>query len=127
LPDGIDLKINGYCIVPRSIHPVTGLPYTWGDTRAIAVMPGSLRALLRAPVQRRTPPRADQTSDGAGLVRSVREAKPGKRHDILVWASYRARDTGILEQIATDLISASAESGHDGTDARRVVESVGRS
>jgi hypothetical protein len=29
LPEGIDLKINGYCIVPPSIHPATGLPYRW--------------------------------------------------------------------------------------------------
>lgn len=29
LPKGIDLKINGYCIVPPSLHPVTGQPYRW--------------------------------------------------------------------------------------------------
>jgi hypothetical protein len=29
LPKGIDLKVNGYCIVPPSIHPATGQPYRW--------------------------------------------------------------------------------------------------
>jgi hypothetical protein len=47
---GIDLKVNGYCIVPPSIHPATGSPYWW-DTHPVADMPHGLRELLR-PVPR---------------------------------------------------------------------------
>jgi len=42
LPQGIDLKVNGYCIVPPSIHPATGLPYRW-ESREPAALPYSFR------------------------------------------------------------------------------------
>jgi hypothetical protein len=46
LPEGIDLKASGYCIVPPSIHPATGLPYRWED-HPVASLPYRLRELLR--------------------------------------------------------------------------------
>ena len=36
LPKGVDLKANGYCIMPPSIHPATGQPYRWQDEDAPA-------------------------------------------------------------------------------------------
>ena len=48
LPDGIDLKANGYCIVPPSIHPATGQPYRW-EQHPVAAIPPRLRALLLPP------------------------------------------------------------------------------
>lgn len=44
---GLDLKVGGrgYCVVPPSPHPATGLPYRW-DLRPIVEVPGWLRRLL---------------------------------------------------------------------------------
>ena len=38
LPTGVDLKVNGYCIVPPSLHPATFQPYRW-DQRPAAELP----------------------------------------------------------------------------------------
>jgi hypothetical protein len=54
LPEGIDLKANGYCIVPPSIHPATGLPYMWID-HPFASLPYRLRELLRPHSHRSEP------------------------------------------------------------------------
>jgi hypothetical protein len=54
LPEGIDLKINGYMIMPPSIHPATGLPYRWED-HPVASLPSRLRELL-APRRNRSEP-----------------------------------------------------------------------
>jgi Bifunctional DNA primase/polymerase, N-terminal len=45
LPKGIDLKKNGYCIVPPSIHPATSQPYRW-EMHEPAILPYRLRELL---------------------------------------------------------------------------------
>jgi hypothetical protein len=54
LGDGIDLKTHaGYCVLPTSIHPDSGRPYTWDDPAApIVAMPLWLAELLR-PERRR--------------------------------------------------------------------------
>jgi hypothetical protein len=126
LPAGIDLKDGGkgYCIMPPSIHPATGLPYVW-ETHPIAVMPGSLRALLRRPRAAYIGPSGGDKS-GTGLIRTVRDAEPGKRHGALLWAANRAHDDGILDELADKLIAASIESGHDERDAETTVWSVMR-
>jgi hypothetical protein len=151
LPDGIDLKVGGkgYVILPPSIHPVTGLPYEW-EVHPIAAAPGSLRALLRAPVRtchrcghaphgteqcQGTKPYATQPCEcrpsggarsGAGLIRTVRESKPGNRNKPLYVAARRARDLGILDKIEGDLLAASIASGHDAHTAQRTIESARR-
>jgi hypothetical protein len=126
LPDGIDLKTSsGYVIIPPSIHPATGQPYTW-ETHPIANMTPGLLRILKAPEQPvLIGPGRDKT--GAGLIRAVREGEPGERHGVLVWAAFRALEGGILDKIEGDLFAASIASGHDSTDARRVIESVRRS
>lgn len=124
LPEGIDLKVNGYCIVPPSIHPATGMPYRW-DERPVAPLPPRLRLLLcppPQPVQTFT----SNTKNGSGLIRKVAEATEGKRHDVLLWASFRARDDGILDDITDDLIAAAVSTGETETNARRTVASVRR-
>jgi hypothetical protein len=66
--------------------------------------------------------------DGAGLVRTVAEANEDDRHDALVWASYRARNDGILREITEELVAAAvAAGGETETSARRLVASVRRS
>jgi hypothetical protein len=45
---------------------------------------------------------------------------------VLVWAAFRARDDGILDQIADQLIAASVSTGETETSARRTIASVQR-
>jgi len=48
LPDGCDIKTSaGYCVLPPSIHPDSGQPYSWLDERAPVSAPGWLVDLLR--------------------------------------------------------------------------------
>jgi hypothetical protein len=124
LPQGIDLKVNGYCIVPPSIHPTTGQPYRW-STSDVAPLPHRLHELLRLVPQ----PIRTYTStikNGSGLIRKVATATNGTRHDVLVWAAFRARDDGILNDIADDLIAAAASTGETEASARRTIASVQR-
>ncbi|HKH83320.1 MAG TPA: hypothetical protein VKA25_06535, partial [Gemmatimonadales bacterium] len=107
------------------IHPATGLPYRW-DERPVAEMPPRLRLLLcppPQPVQTFT----SNTKNGSGLIRTVAEAPERTRHNVLVWAAFRARDDGILDEITDDLVAAAvAAGGETETSARRVVASVRR-
>jgi hypothetical protein len=124
LPDGIDLKANGYCIVPPSIHPATGQPYRW-EHHPVAALPPKLRELL---CPRPQPVHTfSDTKNGSGLIRTVAEAEERSRHNTLVWASFRARDDGILDQIAEELVAAAvAAGGETESSARRVIASVRR-
>jgi hypothetical protein len=123
LPKGIDLKVNGYCIVPPSIHPATGQPYRWKQ-HPVPAIPPKLRELLRpAPQPVHT---FGDTKNGSGLIRAVAEAKEGDRHDVLVWAAFRARDDGILDQMADELTAASVSTGYPETSARNTIASVRR-
>jgi hypothetical protein len=125
LPEGIDLRIGGkhYCIMPPSIHPATGQPYRW-EQHPAAMLPARLRKLLMpAPQPVHT---FSGTGNGAGLIREVAAAQEGKRHDLLVWASFKARDGGILDQITEDLVAASVSTGYPEISARRTIASVRR-
>jgi hypothetical protein len=124
LPDGIDLKVNGYCIMPPSLHPATKQPYTW-ELHDFAPLPASLQELLR-PAER-----PSYVSNGSrnrsGLVRKVAEAQNGNRHNALVWSCFRARDDGILDELANELVAAAvAAGGESEASARGVVASVRR-
>jgi hypothetical protein len=123
-PVGIDLKINGYMIMPPSRHPATGQPYRW-EHRAVASLPPKLQALLR-PKPQPVQTFGDGAKNGSGLIRAVAEAREGSRHDVLVWASFRALDDGILEEIVDDLIAASVSTGETESKARSTVASVRR-
>ncbi|MEP7021165.1 MAG: bifunctional DNA primase/polymerase [Pseudonocardiales bacterium] len=52
LPAGVDLKLSGYCIVPPSIHPASGMPYTWGARRLRTCRPGRSKSCARPSDQR---------------------------------------------------------------------------
>jgi hypothetical protein len=56
LPEGLDLKTSsGYCVVPPSIHPATGQPYTWVQA-PMADPPSWMVDLLRPEVATPPPP-----------------------------------------------------------------------
>ncbi len=125
LPAGVDLKKNGCCIVPPSIHPVTGQPYRW-EHHPAAAPPYTLRDLLRPP------PRPVQTFNGsgptsaAGLLRTVAEAPVGERNKILFWAACRAVEKCILDDLEGDLIKAAVAAGETEVKARRTIASARR-
>ena len=84
LPAGIDLKLGGrgYCILPPSIHPVTGQPYRWESGEPV-IMPARLQELL-TPASKPIYRRSDgvvPTSDG--LLRTVAQTPVGSRNNAL--------------------------------------------
>jgi hypothetical protein len=123
LPEGIDLKANGYCILPPSIHPATGQPYRW-EERAPATVPSRLQELLRpAPRPVRTY-RSVITGSSAGLIRTVAGAPDRQRNKVLFWASCRAVESGLIDRIADELIAAAVSNGLPELEARRTVASA---
>jgi hypothetical protein len=126
LPTGIDLRAGGkhYVILPPSLHPVTGKPYTW-ELHPVATLPSLLRELLRpAPVirQRMTP----STGSGAPLLHLIQSLKDGERNRGLFWAACRATEDGILQNITEDLVSAALAVGLTEIEARRTIASAAR-
>lgn len=127
LPPGIDLKANGYCVLPPSLHPDTGRPYRWGSSETVAAMPGWLRQVVR-PAKctqlARTRLAAGQSSPDA-LVRFVAEQAPGNRNSALYWAACRLDDNGRLDDVrAGALIEAAVRAGESLDAARRTVASA---
>ena len=123
LPEGIDLKVNGYCIVPPSIHPATGLQYRWED-HPVASLPDRLRELLRPAPQPVRTHRGSSSKASAGLVRTVAGAAVGQRNRILFWASCKAAQKGVIDQIEDELVAAAVTNGLTETAARRTVASA---
>jgi hypothetical protein len=125
LPEGIDLKINGYMIMPPSIHPATGEPYRWED-HPVASLPYRLRELLRPAPQPVRTYRGGSSKASAGLVRTVANAAVGQRNRILFWASCRAAEKGLIDQIEDELVVAALTNGLTEAAARRTVASARR-
>ncbi|MGO4600084.1 bifunctional DNA primase/polymerase [Terrabacter sp. 2RAF25] len=124
LPPGIDLKTNGHCVLPPSVHPVTGRPYAW-QNGPIATLPSWLREVLRPLVPSRPAPRVIPSSGSARhLVDFVASQAPGNRNAALYWASRRALDLGVLEQTVEDFVNAAVRAGEAEVAARRTVASA---
>ena len=96
LPTGVDLKTSGgYVIIPPSVHPASGHPYTW-DLHPVAELPTALRELLRPPTQR-SRATGFQTSVTTGersvaLLRKLGQATVGERNSLLFWTACRAAE-----------------------------------
>jgi hypothetical protein len=123
LPEGIDLKVNGYCIVPPSIHPATGQPYRW-ESREPTPLPARLQELLTPPPQPVRTYRTVSTGSSAGLMRTVAGAPDRQRNKVLFWASCRAVENGLIDRIADQLIAAAVSNGLPELEARRTVASA---
>ena len=125
LPRGIDLKVNGYCIVPPSPHPATGQPYRW-DQQPGAPLPHRLRNLLRPPI---TPKRIFANSGGisSALTDWVANQPVHNRNEGLFWAACRLAENDQLDHgNAEDLVRAAMSTGLTETEARRTVASAAK-
>lgn len=124
LPAGIDLKHNGYVVVPPSIHPESGMPYVEIKRRVVR-LPDRLKELIvhTPPVKR---PAAHGDNDGKGLVEFVGKALEGNRNNALFWAACTARTEGTLPDLAEQLIEAAVKNHLSEFEARRTVASAER-
>jgi hypothetical protein len=126
VPKGIDLKLNGYMVMPPSLHPDTGQPYTWHDISPVP-LPLWLREVLRPDPPKTWNPMSPNTSHtGHGLVGVVARQEEGNRNKALYWAALRALESGVLDQIDQDLIAAAVSTGLDHTEAEHTLISARR-
>lgn len=123
MPQGIDLKTNGYMVMPPSMHPETRKPYEWIHRR-IARLPREVAALMlpRTRITRRNP----SATDPIALAVWVRTLQPGERHDGLHWAARRAHEAGVGDRGLSLLVDAAEDIGVNRREAERVVESAGK-
>lgn len=128
LPEGVDLKVNGYMIMPSSLHPATGLPYLWSSPQdlAPAFLPDAALAVLRPaprPLAVRTfvGPRG---GDGSGLVRFVANAPEGFRNKWLFWAACCVHEDGLDFKVLDDLRDAAVSIGLSETEVDNTLRSA---
>jgi hypothetical protein len=127
LPQGIDLKVRGYCIVPPSVHPATNLPYRW-EERPVAEMPAALIELLTPtptpsgswPVPATVP----TVGKLAGLLRKVAEAPDRNRNNILFWAGCRVAEANYPAEAWDALANAGRAAGLPDHEIRKAIRSA---
>ncbi len=125
VPDGVDLKANGYCILPPSVHPATGEPYRWDDVQVAALPALAASRLRRAPVPRAPAASVwDQFSDGEPLISFLDRFPVQGINNALFWAACRAVESGVIDNIADDLISRAVQLGESEHRARGTVASA---
>ncbi|WP_225732296.1 MULTISPECIES: bifunctional DNA primase/polymerase [unclassified Nocardia] len=125
---GVDIKTNtGYLVAPPSIHPC-GARYRWLNRAPIAELPDRLRDRVRAPVVSAFRQRlfgGDGTS-AEGLVRSVAQAHPGQRNNILFWAAARVFAEGREHEVLNLIIEAAEAIGLSHNEIERTIRSASR-
>ena len=122
LPKGIDLIVNGYCIMPPSLHPATGKPYTWVNSNiAAANLPSSAVQLL-TPAERRARVPGEK-GNVVGLATTVANADEGSRNELLFWAARTAHEEGASEEDFEKIVAAGLHSGLTESEVRRTVAS----
>lgn len=121
IPRGIDVKINGYMVMPPSVHPDTRQPYEWVH-REVARLPRQAAALMLP--RTRTTRRRPMAVDAVALAVWVRTLMPGERHDGLFWAASRLYEAEVGERGLTLLVDAAEDIGINRREAQRVVDSA---
>jgi hypothetical protein len=125
LPVGVDLKVNGYCVVPPSLHPATGLPYRWEIHEPVALPPHLLQMLRPKPRDRYTGPvRAAGKGSGRALVDFVGLHLTNGVNNALFWAACRAAEDGLLADLADELVRTAVQVGESEKRAAATVESA---
>lgn len=127
LPAGIDLKANGYVVLPPSIHPVSNLPYRWDNLDHLPPHPPiHIKEMLR--VKRRfARPGVISTvgsGDTARLLTWVANQQKKNRNNGLFWAACRLAEAGELKQHGEALVAAGESAGLSEREARRTVASA---
>lgn len=121
IPHGIDVKTNGYMVMPPSVHQDTGKPYEW-VYREVARLPRQVAALMLP--RTRTTRRRPTAADAAALAVWVRTLMQGERHDGLFWAASRLHEAGVGERGLDLLVDAAEDIGINRREAQRVVDSA---
>ena len=122
--DGIDVKVNGYMVMPPSVHPDTGQPYRWVGEHGPRLLPYRWVDHLHVPEPK---PRGERpVGDGSPLVRFVAQLQPGDRNRGLYWACCRAAEQGLLPAITPDLIAAACATGLTEVEVTATIRSAGR-
>jgi hypothetical protein len=131
LPKGIDVKTErGYCVMPPSVHPLTGKPYWW-EARTPVVLPFAVVALLRPPRPRQVHPTAhagggELSARALHLAQFVQNLPEGKRNAGLFWAACRAVEDG-HPPLTFDLLEAAASvAGLSTQEAQSTIASARR-
>ena len=132
-PAGVDIKINGYMIMPPSTHPDTGQPYTWND-EFVHLMPQGLWDWLQPP---KGSTRTHPTGTGHGpsvpnvhalegiLRRVANEANT--RNKLLFWAANRLVENGYPETAFDALEEAAAYAGLPPSEIAKTINSARKS
>lgn len=136
LSEGLDFKaLGGYVLLPPSRVPsdFESLPgeYRWRDFPASssAGAPldwGAVVRFVRPPAPPAPGPESGHRGSAKALLRTVESATPGRRNHVLYWAACRAAEDGALDGIRDDLVAAAMAAGLPEHEARRTVESAGR-
>lgn len=134
LPEGVDLKHNGYVVVPPSIHPDGQRAYLSGDLPVVPLPERIAALIIRLPAPKKTYTLPSSTpwdlSGGGGksdgLITSVAEAPEGKRNHVLYWAACTARDEGTLADLTDRLVEAAVSAGLPEFEVRRTIASAER-
>lgn len=135
LPECVDLKHNGYVVVPPSIHPEGQQRAYLSVSLPVVPLPERIAALIiRLPAPKKTYTLPSSTpwdlSGGGGksdgLITSVAEAPEGKRNHVLYWAACTARDEGTLTDLTDQLIEAALSAGLPEFEVRRTIASAER-
>lgn len=121
IPEGIDVKTNGYMVMPPSIHPASGKPYRW-IKREVAALPEEVIALMLP--RKRKPMQHGTGANPAALASWIRTLRPGERHDGLHWAARRAHEAGMNDLGLRILADAAEDIGVPRHEAERVIESA---
>ena len=123
IPHGIDVKTNGYMVMPPSVHPDTGKPYEWVE-HEIVRLPRAVEMLLLPRPKKAS--RRPTSSDAAALATWLRGLRMGERHDGLFWAASRLHDAGADHRGTQLLVDAAEDMGFSSQEAQRVVESASK-
>jgi len=128
---GIDVKTHaGYLVMPGSIHPDTGQPYTvarWCDPAELPELPSHLRRHVykpARPARPQLPVNLQHSGDGSHLVKFMENAPDGERNRILYWCARTAMDEGL--DVFADLATAAGVAGLEDSEIHQTITSARR-
>jgi Bifunctional DNA primase/polymerase, N-terminal len=130
-PTGVDIKLNGYMIMPPSTHPDTGKPYTWND-EFVRLLPQALSLWLQPPG---APPKFADPRDAEefhgpsaaaldGILRKLMTSRNGERNKLLYWAARRLVENDYPEEAFDRLAHTAEQIGLPGSEINKTINSA---